>query len=199
MIKLYANTYLAMRVAFFNEVDNFCLKKHLNCKKIIKGICADQRIGDYYNNPSFGYGGYCLPKDTKQTQYTYHHIKSPLIKNISKSNDNRKEQVINYIIKYIRRKNIKKVGIYRLSMKNQSDNFRNSAILDIIQYLKTCKDVNIEIYEPLISDKFLNGCKIQKNFDKFKNHNGIIIANRYDDDIKLLKNKVFTRDIFMRD
>ncbi|MBB6062814.1 UDPglucose 6-dehydrogenase [Thermosipho japonicus] len=195
-VKLFANTYLAMRVAFFNELDTFAEIKGLNTLEIIKGVCADPRIGDFYNNPSFGYGGYCLPKDTKQilADYLGNGVPHILIRAIVESNTIRKR----HIAEMIERKNPKLVGIYRLAMKKDSDNFRHSSILDIIDYLKE-RGMNMIIYEPIIKEDSFKGIKVEKDFDRFINESDLIVANRLYSELKNIKNKVYTRDLFERD
>ena len=193
-VKLFSNSYLAMRVAFFNEVDSFSLSKNLDSSKIIKGISHDNRIGNFYNNPSFGYGGYCLPKDTKQLLSDFNDIPQSLISSIVESNEIRKK----YIADFISMKTPKIVGVYRLQMKAGSSNFRNAAILEIIEALKEIK-VNVIIYEPLINDEYFNKCKIETKIDKFKKESDLIIANRIDGVIEDVKEKVFSRDIFNKD
>ncbi len=193
-IKLFSNTYLAMRIAFFNEVDSFCIHKKLSTKNIIKGISYDHRIGDYYNNPSFGYGGYCLPKDTKQLKSNFEDIPNSLIKAIVDSNEIRKSFIINYILSM----KPKKVGIYRLTMKANSDNFRSSAIMDIVKGLKE-KKINILIFEPLFNEDNLEGVTVVKNLDNFKKSCDILIANRLENEILDVKDKIITRDIFNSD
>ena len=190
-IKLFANTYLAMRVSFFNELDTFALEKGLNTKDIIEGICLDPRIGNHYNNPSFGYGGYCLPKDTKQllANYTIDNIPQKLIEAIVDSNTTRKE----YIAKKILDKKPKKVGIYRLIMKAGSDNFRSSAIFDVINMLKPF--VEMIIYEPASKDKEIDGIKVTNDLNVL-NECDIILANRIDENLEKFKDKVFSRDIY---
>ncbi|EDM23184.1 nucleotide sugar dehydrogenase [Caminibacter mediatlanticus TB-2] len=190
-IKLFANTYLAMRVSFFNELDTFALEKGLNTKDIIEGICLDPRIGNHYNNPSFGYGGYCLPKDTKQllANYTIDNIPQKLIEAIVDSNTTRKE----YIAKKILDKKPKKVGIYRLIMKAGSDNFRSSAIFDVINMLKPF--VEMIIYEPASKDKEIDGIKVTNDLNVL-NECDIILANRVDENLEKFKDKVFSRDIY---
>ncbi len=192
-IKLFANTYLAMRVAFFNELDTFCELNNLNSKDIIEGISLDNRIGMFYNNPSFGYGGYCLPKDVKQLEK---HIDndSSLIKSISKSNKNRKKHIYKMILK----SNAKVVGIYRLSAKKNTDDFRESAVLEIIKYLKK-NGIKTIIYEPLINKKSLLGSKVINDLDSFKKECNIIIANRNNKELDDIKDKVYSRDIFNKD
>ncbi len=191
-VKLFANTYLAVRVAFFNEVDTYAEVKHLNTKNIIEGVCLDPRIGDNYNNPSFGYGGYCLPKDTKQLLANYKDVPQNMIEAVVKSNETRKEHIVNMIL----RKNPKVVGIYRLTMKSNSDNFRASAILDIITKLKL-KNVDIVIYEPTVKDYY--DFRVENDIEKFKEISDIIVANRYSSRLDDVKDKVYTRDLFERD
>ncbi|WP_297493211.1 nucleotide sugar dehydrogenase [Persephonella sp.] len=192
-IKLFANTYLAMRVAFFNELDTFAESHDLNSEEIIRGVCLDPRIGMHYNNPSFGYGGYCLPKDTKQllANYMEKNIPHYLIKATVESNIARKY----YIAEQILKKNPKIVGVYRLTMKSDSDNFREAAVIDIIEYLRA-KDIEVIIYEPLIQeDKFME-FEVIKNLEQFKEKSDLIIANRYNSELDSIKYKVYTRDIF---
>ncbi len=193
-VKLFSNSYLAMRVSFFNELDTFSVVHGLNTKDIIKGVCADPRIGDYYNNPSFGYGGYCLPKDTKQLLANYKGVPQNIISAIVSSNKTRKDFIAEQIIS----KNPKTVGIYRLTMKTGSDNFRQSSIQGIIKRLKT-KNIDIVIYEPTIKEKIFLDSVIVKNINTFKQVSDVIIANRYDDSISDVKDKVYTRDLFSRD
>lgn len=190
-VKLFANTYLAMRVSFFNELDTFAELKGFNSKDIIDGVSLDKRIGQHYNNPSFGYGGYCLPKDTKQLLANYEEIPQSLIGAIVKSNDLRKEHILKEILK----RNPKKVGIYRLNMKNGSDNFRSSAIIDIMEKLKKEK-IELIIYEPTIKNKLYNDYNICNDLNKFKKDSDIIIANRYNEDLEDVKEKIYSRDIF---
>lgn len=192
-VKLFANTYLAMRISFFNELDSFAISKNLDTKDIIRGVSADPRIGDYYNNPSFGYGGYCLPKDTKQLYSNFENIPNALFGPIIESNKVRKD----FIVYDILQKNPKQVGIYRLIMKSGSDNFRQSAIFDIIRKLK---DSNIEviIYEPNIMDNEFKSFKVIDNLNDFKKID-IIIANRVSNELKDVEEKVYSRDIFNRD
>ena len=193
-VKLFSNTYLAMRVAFFNELDTFSLNKNLNTKKLIEGLSHDHRIGDHYNNPSFGYGGYCLPKDSKQLLTHYKDIPQELISAITKSNDLRKETIAQKILKT----GEKDIGIYRLTMKEGSDNFRSSAIVSILDYLKD-KNLNIFIYEPILNDESYMGFHLINDINRFKRKAGLIIANRYSKDLEDAQNKLFTRDIFFRD
>ena len=194
VVKLFSNAYLAMRVSFFNELDTFSAVHGLNTKDIIKGVCADPRIGDYYNNPSFGYGGYCLPKDAKQLLANYKGVPQNIISAIVSSNKTRKDFIAEQIVS----KKIKTVGIYRLIMKTGSDNFRQSAIQGIIKRLKV-KNMNIVVYEPAIEEEKFLGVAVIKDINVFKQVSDIIIANRYDENINDVKNKVYTRDIFFRD
>ena len=191
-IKLFANTYLAMRVAFFNELDTFAETHGLNAEDIIKGVCLDPRIGMHYNNASFGYGGYCLPKDTKQLLVNYMEKNIPryLIKATVESNIARKY----YIAEQILKRNPKTVGIYRLTMKSDSDNFREAVIIDIIKFIRA-KDVNVIIYEPLLKeDKILEFPVV--SLEKLKQNADLIVANRYSSELYDVKDKVYTRDIF---
>ena len=193
-VKLFANTYLAMRVSFFNELDTFAEMKGLNTKEIIEGVCLDPRIGMHYNNPSFGYGGYCLPKDTKQllANYTIDNIPQKLMEAIVESNVLRKE----HIAKQILDKKPKKVGIYRLIMKAGSDNFRSSAIFDVMEMLKPF--VEMIIYEPVAKEKDIDGIKVTNNLNEFEKCD-IILANRMEKDLEQFKDKVYTRDIYNKD
>ena len=192
-IKLFANTYLAMRVAYFNELDSYAAFKNLSSKEIINGISHDPRIGTHYNNPSFGYGGYCLPKDTKQLLSNFQGIPNNLMGAIVKSNETRK----NNIVKLVEQNNQKKIGIYRLVMKSGSDNFRSAAILDVIKKLKKNKN-KIIIFEPSIKSKTFLSCKVVNNLEKFKDESDLILANRKTNEIKDHK-MIFTRDIFNTD
>jgi len=194
-VKLFANTYLAMRVSFFNELDTFAEMKGLDSKEIIEGICLDPRIGNHYNNPSFGYGGYCLPKDTKQllANYTLENIPQKLIEAIVESNTVRKE----YIAKRVLDKNPKTVGVYRLTMKAGSDNFRSSAIFGVMEMLKPF--VKIIVYEPLAKGDEVEGVEFVSDFDEFCKRSDVILANRIDENLQKCKDKVYTRDIFSRD
>lgn len=191
-VKLFSNTYLAMRVAFFNELDSFALDKNLDSANIINGVCSDNRIGDQYNNPSFGYGGYCLPKDTKQLLSNYENVPQALIKAIVDSNDIRKLFLTKKII------NLKPevVGIFRLTMKKNSDNYRSSAIQDLILEL-TKYDMKLVIYEPSLKQDLFLGHEVISSLQKFKDICDLILANRIEDDISDVRNKVFTRDLFM--
>lgn len=194
-IKLFANTYLALRVSYFNELDTYAMLNNLSSEEIIKGISLDPRIGNYYNNPSFGYGGYCLPKDTKQLLANYKNVPQNMISAIVQSNDTRKNFITREIIGKIHGDN-RTVGIYRLIMKSNSDNFRCSAIQDIMQQL-VINGNNVIIYEPTLPDGSLfdNTYKVVNDFNKFKQVN-VIVANRMDDILAEVKDKVFTRDIF---
>ncbi|NBI12748.1 nucleotide sugar dehydrogenase [[Haemophilus] felis] len=190
-IKLFANTYLAMRVAFFNELDTYASIRQLNTQDIIDGIALDPRIGRHYNNPSFGYGGYCLPKDTKQLLANYRDIPQELMVAIVNSNETRKSFIANDILKH----NPKTVGIYRLIMKSGSDNFRDAAIKDVILLLKQ-KGVDIIIYEPICREDTFQGFKVTKDLNELIDSVDIIVANRMIDELKAVSNKVYTRDIF---
>ncbi len=193
-VKLFANTYLALRIAYFNELDTYGEINKLNTKDIIDGVCLDLRIGDYYNNPSFGYGGYCLPKDTKQLKANYENVPENLISAIVHSNETRKKHIAEMILK----KDPKVVGIYRLTMKKNSDNFRNSAIQYIIEILKK-NNINIIIYEPSLKTNKFNDCIVMNQLDKFKIISDVILANRIDNNVNDVLEKVYTRDIYNRD
>lgn len=193
-VKLFANTYLALRVSYFNELDTYAEINGLNTQDIIEGVCLDPRIGNHYNNPSFGYGGYCLPKDTKQLLANYKNVPQNLIEAIVKSNDTRKDHIANMILS----KNPKVVGIYRLTMKTDSDNFRASAIQGVIERIKS-KGINVIIYEPTLKDATFNGCKVIKDFDEFNKLTDVIVVNRIDDKTKGIKDKIYSRDLFTRD
>ena len=193
-VKLFANTYLALRVSYFNELDTYAEIKGLNAKDIIEGICLDPRIGTHYNNPSFGYGGYCLPKDTKQLLANFENVPQDLIRAIVNSNKTRKAHIAEMVMK----RNPKTVGIYRLTMKAESDNFRSSAIQGVIECLKE-KNVNIIIYEPTLNEVEFSECKVINDFREFSAKADVIVANRYDEQLDDVSDKVYTRDIFRRD
>ena len=193
-VKLFANTYLALRVSYFNELDTYAEIKGLNTKDIIDGVSLDPRIGDYYNNPSFGYGGYCLPKDTKQLLANYKDVPQNMIAAIVKSNETRKQHIADMIAK----RNPKVVGVYRLTMKSGSDNFRSSAIQGVIKKLKD-KGINIIIYEPTIKENTYYGYEIVHDIKLFKEISDIIIVNRVDNEIENVKKLIYSRDIFKRD
>lgn len=193
-VKLFANTYLALRVSYFNELDTYAEIKGLNTKDIIEGVCLDPRIGTHYNNPSFGYGGYCLPKDTKQLLANFDNVPQNLIRAIVRSNETRKKHIADMIME----KSPKVVGIYRLTMKADSDNFRFSAIQGVISRLKE-KNTKIIIYEPTLKDEEFDECKVIKEFKKFAEKADVIIANRYEDQLFEVREKVYTRDLYSRD
>ena len=193
-VKLFSNTYLALRIAYFNELDTYAEIKGLNTKNLIEGVCMDQRIGGFYNNPSFGYGGYCLPKDTKQLKANYRDVPENLITAIVNSNATRKQHIVEEILS----KEPKNIGIYKLSMKKNSDNFRASAIFDIIDMLIE-KNKNIIIYEPQYENENYKNCKIVRDIKAFKENSSIIIANRIEEELEDVMDKVYTRDIYFRD
>jgi UDPglucose 6-dehydrogenase len=190
-VKLFANTYLAMRVSFFNELDSYALAHALDAKSIINGVCLDQRIGDGYNNPSFGYGGYCLPKDTRQLLANYDQVPQNLIQAIVSSNVTRKDFVAEEILKL----KPKVVGFYRLVMKEGSDNFRSSAIQGIMKRIKA-KGIEVVIYEPTLHEETFFGSRVLENIDEFKRHSDIIVANRLSDALEDVHAKCFSRDLF---
>lgn len=193
-IKLFSNTYLALRVSYFNELDTYAEIHALNTKEIISGVCLDPRIGDGYNNPSFGYGGYCLPKDTKQLLANYHNVPQNLMSAIVASNATRKD----YIAEKILEKKPETVGIYRLTMKANSDNFRQSSIQDIMKHLRG-EGVNVVIFEPALDKDVFEKFSVLNDFELFKEKCDIILANRYDSVLDSVKDKVYTRDLFYRD
>ncbi len=201
-VKLFANTYLALRVAYFNELDTFAQSKNLDTLDIIKGVCADPRIGDFYNNPSFGYGGYCLPKDTKELKANFENVPENLISAIVESNKTRKDFIADRILELAGYRNDGKdditIGIYRLTMKSGSDNFRQSSILEIIERLKD-KGLNILIYEPSLKMDSYLGYKVINDLELFKRSVDVVVANRYDSSLDDVKEKVYTRDLLGRD
>ena len=190
-VKLFSNTYLAMRIAYFNELDSYCEVHNLDTSKVITGVCSDSRIGNYYNNPSFGYGGYCLPKDTQQLLKNYENVPSKLIQAIVDANTTRKDFVANQVLKKTRGT----VGIYRLVMKEGSDNIRESAVQGVIKRLKI-KGLKIILYEPKIQSNIFSDFEVYTNLIQFKNESDLIVANRFSDELEDVISKVYTRDIF---
>lgn len=193
-IKLFSNAYLAQKIAFFNELDTFAEMQNLDSKKIIEGMGYDWRIGNSYNNPSFGFGGYCLPKDVKQLEYHFKDISAPIITSINKSNLFRKV----HIAKMILNSSAKTIGIYRINSKKKSDNCRESSTIDVVRHIKR-SGRDVVIFEPLIKDKMFLDCPIINDFNEFSAHSDIIVANRIDDILMKYNSKVFTRDIFQYD
>ncbi len=193
-VKLFSNTYLALRIAFFNEMDTYAEIRDLSTRQIIEGVCADPRIGDHYNNPSFGYGGYCLPKDTQQLRANYSEIPNDIVSAIVESNSTRKDHIASMILK----RKPRSVGVYRLTMKKDSDNFRYSSVQGIMKRLKA-KGIPVYIYEPGLSEREFFGSEVVEDLARFKEMCDVIVSNRIAPELEDVKEKLYTRDLFCRD